>query len=104
MDSITPVKPLSNSDHLALRVNPNGMQPLIIASFTMYSIPGLLSLVAPAAGAAFVTFERSAAFPAFYFLLVFTANFVGAGETPKRLSKYLNAVRAGTGYKYICLI
>lgn len=94
MAAVRPVKPLASTDHLALRVNPNGMQPLIIASFLIYSIPGLLSLVAPAASAAFAAFERSAAFPVLYFLMVFSADFVGAGETPKRLGKYLTAVRA----------
>ena len=90
------LKPLSNSEYLSLRVNPNGMQPLIIASFLIFSIPGILSLVAPPAAAAFMRFQRSGYFLVFYFLTVIGSNFAGVGETPKNLSKYLISVRPST--------
>ena len=93
--SLSTAKPLNNLEHLVLRLNPNGMQPLIIASFFLYSIPGLLSLLGHTAGAAaFAAFERGAAYPVLYFLLVFASDFVGLGTTPKILSKYLNSVRS----------
>lgn len=87
------LKPLRNTKDLSLRVNPNGMQPLIMASFLIFSIPNLLSIIAPASVPTFVVFQRSVYFPIIYYLTVFGSNFVGIGESPKVLSKYLNAVR-----------
>ncbi len=90
-----PPAPLLAAEHLSLRVNPNGMLPMILASVVVHALPGGLSvLLGPGANAAVAAFQRSAAQPIVFCVAVFFADFTSlTQQTPKRLAQYLQAVR-----------
>ena len=90
-----PPAPLLAAEHLALRVNPNGMLPMILASVLVHAVPsGLAVLFGPLVGAAVAVFQRSAAQPILFCVAVFFADFASiTQQTPKRLAQYLQAVR-----------
>ena len=91
-----PPAPLLAAEHLSLRVNPNGMLPMILASVVVHALPSGLSVVfGSAASNAVAAFQRSAVQPVLFCIAVFFADFTSlTQQTPKRLAQYLQAVRS----------
>lgn len=68
-------------DHVPFRINPTGMQPVIIASFTLSAFPFM-----PAYG--------SPLYLALQWPLIFAATFIDMENVPGEISEYLNKVGA----------
>jgi preprotein translocase subunit SecY len=83
---------LMAAEHLSLRVNPNGMMPMILASVVVHILPvGVGPFLGPVAGAALAAFQNS---PIAYCVAVFFADFASlTAQTPKRLAQYLQTVQ-----------
>ena len=80
--------------YLPIRIIPNGMQPVIIASLLFHELPMVVGLFLPRAGAALTNvLQNQIWFPLLYGLAVFLAAVVEVAEsTPKQMTDYLNAV------------
>lgn len=81
--------------YLPIRVSPNAMQPVIIASFLFHELPMVVALFSPRVGGALASFLQTGIwFPLLYGSTVFVAAIIEVAEsTPKQMTDYLNAVR-----------
>ena len=84
------------AEHLSLRVNPNGMLPMILASVAVHILPvGFAAFMGPLAGALIARFQNSISMPVVYCVAVFFADFASlTAQTPKRLAQHLQTVRS----------
>ncbi|KAK9812990.1 hypothetical protein WJX72_006868 [[Myrmecia] bisecta] len=85
-----------DSDYLPIRINPNGMTPLLLASFLFYGVPSVVGAFSPTAGAVLGAWYNAPSFPFAYGVVVFLGEFVDlGGGSAKSISDYLSVYQAG---------
>lgn len=88
-----PGKQRASTAYLPLRISPNGMQPIIIASLLFHELPMIVGIVNTSFSNWLAGLLKSSCYPLLFGGAVFLASLAEvSGSTPKQMTDYLTAV------------